>query len=127
MTGGDEPGIMKLWIELAVAEPDARKRSDYAALALVFAEAAGRRAAWKKALEGWNMEQSLQVLEWMNQGEIKESVRKLLRLLERRFTTVPADLTEKIRATTNPTELDRWFDTALDAKTIKKVREVIGV
>ncbi len=127
MTGGDEAGIMARWKELAAAEPDSRKRSDYAALAIVFAEAAGRRAVWKKALEGWNMEQSLQVLEWMAEGEAKGAMRDLLRLLELPFGTVPAELAEKIRATADLAELHRWFDAAVAAKTLKQVRSVIGV
>jgi hypothetical protein len=127
MTGGDEPAIMARWRELAVAESDARKRSDYGALAVVFAEAAGRRAAWKTALEGWNMEQSQQVLEWMNEATVREARRQLLHLLELKFTTVPTDLADRIRATTDVSELDRWFEASYSARSLKQVRQMIGV
>ncbi len=73
------------------------------------------------------MEQSLQVLEWMAEGEAKDAARKLLRLLELRFGAVPAELEEKIRATADLAKLDRWFDAAVPAKTLKQVRSVIGV
>ncbi len=76
------------------------------------------------------MEQSLQVLEWMAEGEargvIKGAVRTLLRLLELKFTTVPADVAQRIKATTDPALLDSWFDAAIAARTIKKFRQVIG-
>src|SRR5262249_17828347 len=39
MTGGAEDGNIQRWCELAAAEPDARRRSEYGGLALVFAEA----------------------------------------------------------------------------------------
>ena len=52
MRGGAEPGIFDQWKQLAAAEPDAKKRSNYAALALVFAELTNCHDAWQQALEG---------------------------------------------------------------------------
>jgi hypothetical protein len=49
LQAGDELGIIQRWVELASAEPDMRRRSDYGGLALVFAEAARRQEAWKLA------------------------------------------------------------------------------
>src|SRR5262245_1663183 len=43
MKGGDEPGIIQRWMEVASAEPDARRRGTYGAFALIFAEAADRQ------------------------------------------------------------------------------------
>jgi hypothetical protein len=63
--GGGKASIIERWIELALAEPDNQRRSEYAGLALVFADAAGCQPLWKEALKGWNMKQSQQVLEWM--------------------------------------------------------------
>src|SRR5262249_22124169 len=64
MRGGAEPGIIAEWKTLAQAEPDPRRRSDYGGLALVFAGLTDCRPLWKRALQGWNVEQSQQVLEW---------------------------------------------------------------
>ncbi len=126
LTGGDEPIIMKRWKELAALEPDSRKRSDYGALALVFAEAAGRHAAWKQALEGWNMIESQQVLEWQQEARVAEAAQKLLRLLELKFTTVPPELADKIRATTELVILNDWFDAAVPARSLKQIRQHMG-
>jgi hypothetical protein len=43
MWDGGESAMIERWKQLAEAEPDNRRRSDFAALALVIAEAAGRR------------------------------------------------------------------------------------
>jgi hypothetical protein len=56
--------MIERWKRVAAAEPDDRLRSDYGALALVFAEAAGRHEVWAEALKGWNVKQSQQVLQW---------------------------------------------------------------
>ncbi len=68
MQGGDDVDILNRWKEIAAGEPDATRRGDYGGLAIVFAEAAGRLTLWKEALKGWNMRDSQQVLEWIEQG-----------------------------------------------------------
>jgi predicted transposase YdaD len=118
MQGGGETAIIERWKELASAEPDSRRRAEYGALALVFAEAARRREAWKQGLEKWNMIESQQVLEWMAEGEAKGRVegkaegkaeglregqlqasRTVLRgLLEDRFGPLPEALAQRIDA-----------------------------
>ncbi len=65
MQGGAEAGIIQQWLQLASVEPDARLRGDYGGLALVFAETANCRPVWQQDLQGWNVVQSQQVLEWM--------------------------------------------------------------
>ena len=109
MRDGGEPGIMERWKELALAEPDGRRRAEYGALALVFAEPAGRRPLWKQALEKWNMTESQQVLEWMAEGEAKGQLREaraLLRdLLEDRFGPLPEALAQRIEAANDITRL----------------------
>jgi hypothetical protein len=64
MQGGADAGIIARWKALAEAEPDARRRADYAGLALVFADLTECRPVWKQALGGWNVEVSQQVLSW---------------------------------------------------------------
>jgi hypothetical protein len=104
MRGGAETTIMDRWKVLAQAEPDARLRGDYGGLALVFADLAGSLSAWKKSLEGWNVTESQQVLEWMAEGEARgrtlgalESHRQFLRiLLEERFGPLPDRILQRI-------------------------------
>jgi hypothetical protein len=101
MTGGDEEAIMQRWLELARAETDSRRRAEYGALALVFAEAAGRRDVWKQALQGWNMIESQQVLEWMNEGQLQAWRTSLSDLLQDRFGPLPEGLRQRIDAVTD--------------------------
>ncbi len=77
MLGGDETGIVNQWKEIAAGERNAKRRGDYGGLAVVFAEAAGRLPLWKQGLKGWNMRDSQQVLEWIEQGrkEVLEELR----------------------------------------------------
>jgi hypothetical protein len=115
MRAGADSGILQRWKELAAAEPDSRRRSDYGGLALVFAEAAGRRVARHDALKEWNMTESQQVLEWIAEGEAKgerkNKVDYLLRVLRRKFPPgPPPELVSIIQSTTDSTLLTRWFD-----------------
>src|SRR4029077_20958072 len=108
----------------AQAEPDARRRADYAGLALVFAELTDCRPVWKQALEGWNMEQSMQVLEWQAQAKADY----LLRVLGKRFAPgATPDLEQVIRATNDVDQLDHWLDAALDAATLTAFRRKAGL
>jgi len=72
MQGGDDLGIIQQWLALGSAEPDARRRGDYGSLAVLFAEAAGRRPAWKQAITGWNMVVPQTVLEWQQSQRSKQ-------------------------------------------------------
>lgn len=123
--------MMTRWQELARTEPDLKRQADYGGLALVFAEAAGRRPAWKEALKEWNVIQSQQVLEWMAQGEAKGEARgkaeSILRALELRLGQgPPADLVVVIRATTDLEQLSRWFDAALSATSLEAFRQIVA-
>jgi hypothetical protein len=103
MAGAGEDAIIKRWKSLAHQEPSVQRRSDYAALALVFAELAGCAEAWKRGLEGWNMIQSKQILEWENAGRdagrLETTRRDLLRAVELR---VPRALRRKFRTPNLP-------------------------
>jgi hypothetical protein len=112
MQGGGESAIIARWKELAQAEPDRRRRGDYGGLALVFAEAAGRRDVWKQALEGWNVIESQQVNEWIAVGRAEGEARgraegeargqlvgcraDLRVMLEDRFGALPEGLIQRI-------------------------------
>jgi hypothetical protein len=131
MRGGDESAIIERWKELALQEPDERRRAEYAGLALVFAEAADRRTVWKEALKEWNVKVSQQVLEWQAearaQGAADKQAESILRLLNLRFPGgVPADLAEGVRAVRDLGKLDRWFDAAATVPSVEEFRRVLG-
>lgn len=138
MRGGSESAIMEQWKEVAQSEPNARRRSDYAGLALVFSELTRGVAAWRKALEGWNVRQSMQVLEWQaearkegreegrEEGTLAGTARSLLRLLEKRFPRrVPATVKAQIKASTDLAQLEAWFDAAVNIGSMKEFRELL--
>ena len=104
---------------------------DYAGLALVFAEAASCRPVWQQTLQGWNVVQSQQVLEWMAEGEakgeVRGQVRSLLRVLRARFGTLPADLEAAIQAQSDLAQLDRWLDAASTTTTLTDFRQATSL
>jgi len=130
MQGGAEAGIIQQWVQLASAEPDAKLRGDYGGLAKVFAEAANCRAIWQQALQGWNVIQSQQVLEWMAEGEAKGKVEgkvdSVLRVLRARFGALPADLEAAIQVQSDLAQLDAWLDTASTVATLGDFRQAAG-
>lgn len=122
LQGGGEAVIMTEWVRLALAEPDARRRADFAGLALVFAEAAGCHAAWKQTLKEWNMIQSQQVLEWQAEARIEELTTALLDVLKEKFAGVPPEVASAIRATTDLRRLKGWLVLAAKAPSLEQFR-----
>ncbi len=134
MHGAADPGIIKEWRRVAEAEPDTRLRTQWAGLALVFADLAGRAAEWKKGLEGWNMGESQVVNEWRAEGRtegratglLEARLADLLHVLEVRFSTaVPSEVKTVIEGSTDPDELSRWLDLALTAKSLEEFRAAL--
>jgi hypothetical protein len=121
MRGGGLPANIEEWKRVADLEPDPRVRLDYAVDPLLFAELPGMDVwgEWKKALEGWNVRVSQQVLEWKAEARRED----LLRLLEKRCKApIPSDLTEVIQATVDMSLLLRWFDAAAEVNTFDEFR-----
>jgi hypothetical protein len=87
MTGADEAGIVERWKRVAEAEPDTRRRSEYAGLAKVFADAAGRKELWVDSLERWNMRESSVVNGWIEEGRVEGHRVGQIELLEAMLTT----------------------------------------
>jgi hypothetical protein len=127
MQGGAEAGIIQQWVQLASAEPDVRRRGDYSGLALVFAEAVNCQPVWKQALQGWNVVQSQQVLEWMAEGEVKGEVKgkvdTLLEILDLKFGPIPTEVVSAIRATSDLPQLKQWVAAAVTAPTLDVFRQ----
>jgi hypothetical protein len=122
MRGAWRPGIIREWLRLAALELDERWRSDLGALARVFAALTPHLAAWRRALEGWNMERSEAVLEWEGKGER----RAILRQLRTKFgQSLPRDLEEAL-PTLSSEERDRWLDALVTAPNLETFRAVVG-
>jgi hypothetical protein len=122
MRGAGRPGIIREWLRLAALERDERWRSDLGTLALVFVQLTRHEAAWREALEGWNMERSRVVVEWEEKGAAKA----LLRVLRARFgPSVPVDLESAI-GTLTPDQRAHWLDTAATALSLDDFRVKVG-
>jgi hypothetical protein len=98
---------------------------------VVFAEAANRRDVWKQALKGWPMTESMQVREWQQEalakGEAKGRAAAVIKVFEARFTPVPQDLADIIRATTDLGILDRRLPLAVQVDSLDTFRQTTGV
>jgi hypothetical protein len=126
MRGGRESANIEEWKRLAEGEPDQRRRADYAGVAVVLAELSGVRNLWKQVLEGWNVMQSQQVLEWQAEAEMRTKRNVLLRLLQLRFKTeVPADLAATVQAMTDLDTLSRWFDLAATSDSLAEFLQAV--
>ena len=130
MRGADEGSIMEQWKRLADRESDKQWRSDYAGLALVFADLADRLTVWQNALKGWNMKQSQVVLEWQKEarreGELAGQRAALLRAVRVRFKKkVPTKLSAAIAALNDADELARWLDAAVTADSLDEFRAAV--
>ncbi len=124
MAGGGEAAAVQEWVRLASQEPDEQRRTDYAGLALVFAERAGCLPAWKQALEGFNMWESQVLKERENvvrlEGRLEEKRSDLLEVLRLRFQMeVPPDLTRAIREVTDLALLAGWFKAAVTVSSLE--------
>jgi hypothetical protein len=127
MQGGAESGIIEEWKRLASLEPDSRRRSDFGALAIIFAEAVGFRDRWKDALKEWNMTESKQVLEWQTEGEVRGKASAVIGVLEARFQVIPGDLTRLIQSLTEIQRLSRLVALAATTSSLDQFRADAGL
>jgi hypothetical protein len=134
MTGGDQPEVVARWKELAGLEPNAKRRGELGALALIFAALARCQDVWKQGLTGWNMEECEIVKEWEEQGRQKglqqgqlESMRRVfLHVFEQRFPgPVPADIAAAAQAQTDVDTLMRWMDVLLAGASLDQLRSTL--
>jgi hypothetical protein len=124
-------GTLELCETRRGAEPDSRQRADYAAIALLFAERAGRKALWDDKLKGWNVTESAYINEFIAKGEAKgraegeargeargraEEARSLvLRLGAKRFGPPQAAVEATVLAISDRERLERISERILDA------------
>jgi len=126
LRGAAEAVNLTEWQRLASQEPDSQSRSDFGALAVVFAELAGTAAVWRKVLKGWNMKESPQVLEWQAEARMETRAEDVRRAIRLRFgTPVPEDLENQLVAIKKEAELDHWFDASLTAPSLDAFRAAV--
>lgn len=121
MTGADHEAIAQRWKEVvASGVSDRVRRGDPATAALVFAELAGRRIVWKRALEDFDVTESQVLNEWISKAELRAELRKeqqlVLRLLNTRFPgATSAKVAKLITEQESADLLNHWFDAAAAA------------
>jgi hypothetical protein len=124
MRGAGDVDIMEQWKVAAQAEPDDIRRVEYAELALIFADLAGRAADWKRSLEGWNVRRSQVANEWRAEA-VREDIQRAYRV--RAQSPMPADLADKLEAITDLGELRRWLDAIVLAGTPDDFRRRVEI
>jgi hypothetical protein len=97
-----------------------RRRGYLGQVALVFAELAGRYAAWERGLETFDMTESNIVNLWVQEAVERKGLddarRYLIRLLERKFPgQVSPDVIGAINSQPSLSMLEDWFDQATQA------------
>jgi hypothetical protein len=131
MRGGGAVTIGERWKSLALLEPDHRRRSELAGLALVFAEAADVRPTWETELKGWNVHESQVVNGWIAEGRAEGRAEErrgaLVLVLEERFGPLPSDLSTALAACTDLSRLQNWTRLALRAVDLAAFRAAAGI
>jgi hypothetical protein len=126
MKKGNDSDTIRRWLEVADAETDAKRKADFA-LVVVFAQLTGHERTWQKALEGFNVIESVIVNEWKAEAAVQALSEAVISLLEARFTTIPAEIRSKIESASSPDLLRRWNNLAGTAKTLDEFRQAAGV
>jgi hypothetical protein len=131
MLGGGDEKVVQEWVRLANMEANAHRRSEYAALAQVFAAWKKLSPVWKQALEGLKVEEISIVREWKeearNEARVQERRGHLLMVLGTKFPPeIPAELARTIDQTADPALLSRWFQAALKAPSLEAFRSAMA-
>jgi hypothetical protein len=105
MAGGDSAELVDRWKVATEAEPTSRRRGEFARVAKVFAERVGQKAVWYEKLEGWNVEESPVVNEWIAEAE----GHMLLELAAQRFGPAPAEAEKAIQTIQDRKRVERMM------------------
>jgi hypothetical protein len=71
MLGADAAEVVRRWRDLAMRQQQLHLRGNYAVLALVFAEMAGRKTLWETELGGFNLQESTVMNKWRKEATEK--------------------------------------------------------
>jgi hypothetical protein len=121
MKCGEQPGMIKRWLDLAIQESNPAHRRELK-LAEVFAEAAGCREVWRDALKEWDKMESQVLKEWTAEAERKAVREPLLRVVEARFGKPSSALLEAIQAAEEVAQLQKWLLVAATAPSLEEVQ-----
>lgn len=140
MAGAELPATIARWKEVAEQGSDRRLRGYYRSVAWIFAELAGHLVPWRQALEGWDVEESQLVQEWIEQGRLiglelsieqgRVETRRdaILRMLLHFFgKPVPPAVEGALHSQADFAVLTRWFDLALEAASLDEFCAGIGI
>ena len=153
MKKGGEPVTIERWLEVTAAL-EMPLRREFAGACVVFAELTGCQEQWVSAVKGLDMIRSkflTQIEENGRQEGLKEGLKEglregvreglkegvkegnaqgraeaILRLL-RRYTTIPTNLEEAIRACSDQSKLDSALDFASDRLPLNEFRQQTGL
>jgi hypothetical protein len=117
LAGGGEPALIEEWKQVALREPDVGRRATYRDMALVFAELTRELVNWQRALEGWEMKESQYIKGWLNEGELRGTVKRgredLLAVLSERIPDpIPEEVRLAVEGTNDLDTLGRWLRAA---------------
>lgn len=76
--------------------------------------------------KGWHVIDSKIVKEWQAQAEVKGKREMLLRLLRRRFPSLPEEVVQAVRKCEDAAHLDGRGDALITASTLAEFRQEIG-
>lgn len=124
MKGGQTAEAAARWRALAERLPDDNRRRTLADLVLIFAQLSDSVAVWRKALEVFNVNESIILREARQAGHKKgaaESGRAFLFRFLRKLNQgeLPAALQERIDRQDDPVVLAAWFDKAVAASSFE--------
>jgi hypothetical protein len=130
MQGGEQEGIIQEWRRLVREETDRALQANYVGLALVFAEKRRRGEVWRRALEGFNVEESAIVNEWRGQGReegVSAMRTALLDLLAARFAApIAEEVRHAVEGQADLKQLLRWHTLALTTPSIDSFRSAMA-
>ncbi len=119
MAGADQPEVVRRWRDLALRQQQLHLRADYVALALVFADLAGRKELWKTGLGGFNVRESEVVREWrkeafeegIEKGALTNARAAVVSVLLARFpeVAVPEGVRSALDKNTDVRQLSDWL------------------
>jgi hypothetical protein len=127
MVEGQQDAVIARWREVVVqVVSDRRTRGNLAGIALVLAELVGRRAEWRRGLEGFEMTESQVVNEWISQGKVEEARQSLLVVLEGRFPgAAPEDVVRLIQQQDSLDLLRDWLKAVARVSTFEQFLGVL--
>jgi hypothetical protein len=129
MHGAGERDLVRRWLSLTRLVPDG-EQGVLRAVALCFAELAGRRPVWQEELEDWAVTESPLVNSWIQQAVDRKGLEQgrewLLDCLQQRFPAeLTADVIETINQQPSASLLRSWHKAAVAANSYAEFLAVL--